>query len=75
MSQPESRPLDIDPPYRPKQPDDVTSAAELLWPVVSLPIVEAKFAYSRTAKAYRPFGQSDLKFITDALAYDEENEL
>jgi hypothetical protein len=65
----------IDPPYQPLNPGSLYAAAELLWSAVSQPIVSGKFAYSRTTKSYCPFDDEDRRFIAQALAFDEDDQL
>jgi hypothetical protein len=67
--------ITIDHPYSPAQASDLSAAVQLLKPIVAVPIVEGRFSYSKKTKTYRPFDESDRQFITDALTYDEENEL
>jgi hypothetical protein len=65
----------FEPPYRPEPPEDVAAAAKLLWPVVSLAVLGGRFAYSKSANRYEPFGAAERQFISDALGYDEDNQL
>lgn len=75
MSKSEPNPLDVNPPFRSTQALNVSAVAQLLWSHMAASVIESRFSYSRTLKSYHQFDQGDLNFITDAFAYDEENEL
>ncbi len=75
ISKPQKIDIDIDPPYGEGPSTDIVVAARRLWPVVAVPVMAGRFSFSRSSKCYGPFNDADRRFIAEALAYDEEDQL
>ena len=60
-------------PYRTPDQANAEYTVDTLWSQLRVPLTEGLFLFYD--KAYHAFGTEDEKFIADALAYDQDNEL